>query len=245
MKTSPAAMDYPGGTESAGWGSRDGMSGLRPSRIRSSRTPFGTAGRTRLETPFVRRRSYPAGSFPWEAVNWGGTSPGTDVDMKILKTDSSFRLVPVHPALLELGLLERAKKLAKFGHERLLPDCQPKVLNGTDLKWAHALAKDWQARKTRVTARANVSAYSGRHSMADLLRELDVSAHDCEKFLGHSYPGINGNYGRKGLMPDKVIDAFIKMDAPIGRWLRPQRVRARLQRTGRLARHARLLPRGD
>ena len=148
-------------------------------------------------------------------------------DMKIFKTEASARLVPVHPALLELGLLERAGKLAKLGHKRLFPDCRPKVLNGTDLKWGHMLAKDWQARKARVTTRAHVSAYSGRHSMADLLRKLEVSQHDCEKFLGHSHPGVNGNYGRKGLMPDKVIEAFVNMDAPIVRWLREHLVSAR------------------
>ena len=157
-------------------------------------------------------------------------------DMKILKTESSARLVPVHPALIELGLLERANKLAKLGHHRLFPDCQPKVLNGSDLKWGHALSKDWQSRKVHVTKRANVSAYSGRHSMADLLRELDVSPHDCEKFLGHSHPGVNGRYGRKGLMPDKVIEAFITLDAPIVRWLRDHLVSARdrIEGTGML-----------
>ena len=147
--------------------------------------------------------------------------------VKVLKTESAARLVPVHPALIELGLLERANKLAALGHTRLFPECQPKVLNGTDLKWGHALAKDWQLRKAQVTQRANVSAYSGRHSVAELLRQLDLSAHDREKFLGHSHPGVNGNYGRKGLMPDRVVTAFVNMDAPIVRWLRDHLVGAR------------------
>lgn len=148
-------------------------------------------------------------------------------DMKIFKSEAAARLVPVHPALIELGLLERAARLSKLGHRRLFPDCRPKVLNGTDLKWGHAAAKDWQTRKTKVTSRENVSAYSGRHSMADLLRKLEVSQHDCEKFLGHAHPDVNGRYGRKGLMPDKVIEAFVKMNAPIVQWLREHLVGAR------------------
>ena len=72
-------------------------------------------------------------------------------DMKRLKTASAARLVPVHPALIELGLLERANTLAKLGHTRLIPDCQPKVSNGTDVRWGHALARDWQNRKAHVT----------------------------------------------------------------------------------------------
>ena len=39
-----------------------------------------------------------------------------------MKTESSKRLVPIHPDLVRLGLLERVKRLREEGAERLFPD---------------------------------------------------------------------------------------------------------------------------
>ncbi|GMV29162.1 MAG: hypothetical protein AMXMBFR59_12870 [Rhodanobacteraceae bacterium] len=46
----------------------------------------------------------------------------TDSDGQSLKTEASRRLVPIHPALVELGLLERVKELRQRGEERLFHD---------------------------------------------------------------------------------------------------------------------------
>lgn len=46
----------------------------------------------------------------------------TDSDGQSLKTEASRRLVPIHPALVELGLLERVKELRQQGEERLFHD---------------------------------------------------------------------------------------------------------------------------
>jgi integrase len=43
----------------------------------------------------------------------------TDSDGQSLKTEASRRLVPIHPGLVELGLLERVKELRRQGKERL------------------------------------------------------------------------------------------------------------------------------
>jgi len=40
---------------------------------------------------------------------------------KRLKTTSSARLIPVHPELVQLGLIEYANKLKDAGHDRLFP----------------------------------------------------------------------------------------------------------------------------
>ena len=46
----------------------------------------------------------------------------TDSDGQSLKTEASRRLVPIHPGLVELGLLERVKELRRQGKERLFHD---------------------------------------------------------------------------------------------------------------------------
>jgi len=46
----------------------------------------------------------------------------TESDGQSLKTEASRRLVPIHPALVELGLLERVKELRQQGEERLFHD---------------------------------------------------------------------------------------------------------------------------
>jgi integrase len=147
-------------------------------------------------------------------------------DIKQFKTPAASRMIPIHPTLLELGLIERAAKLQRLGHTRLFPELRPTVKGGVK-KWGHAMARDWQKRKHLVTTRCNVTAYSGRHGMAELLRELHIDPHDIEKFLGHAHPGVTGRYGRKGLMPATVVAAFINAEPPIISWVRTHLVDAR------------------
>jgi hypothetical protein len=88
----------------------------------------------------------------------------------LIKSGAASRMVPIHPAPLELGLTERAAKLQKLGHTRLFPDLRP-ANNGGVLEWGHALARDWQKRKALVTKRTNVTAYSGRQEVERVLTE--------------------------------------------------------------------------
>ncbi len=140
--------------------------------------------------------------------------------MKTLKSENASRLVPIHPIMVELGLIERAKTLKALGHKRLFPDFKWRTLADGKVKHGDALARDWQKRKADVTTRANVSAYSGRHSMASLLDKLKIPNRDRERILGHSHPGVTGRYGRKGALPEDVLQAFIANDSEIVRWMR-------------------------
>ena len=46
----------------------------------------------------------------------------TESDGQTLKTEASRRLVPLHPDLVRLGLLDRIERMRKEGHERFFPD---------------------------------------------------------------------------------------------------------------------------
>ena len=89
------------------------------------------------------------------------------------------------------------------------------------------LTRDWQRRKADIKTRANISAYSGRHSLAGLLDEMGVPTRDRERMMGHAHPGVSGRYGRKTAFSPEVAALFLKADLPIIRWLREHLVAAR------------------
>lgn len=62
-----------------------------------------------------------------------------DSDGQSLKTEHSRRLVPLHPMLVELGLMAYVKRLRKQGHERLFPDMRIDSLAGA----GNAISKAW------------------------------------------------------------------------------------------------------
>jgi integrase len=124
-------------------------------------------------------------------------------DDRRLKTASSRRVVPVHSALIEAGLLDYVERQRQQGHERLFPTLRANGLNSLGNvfgkfygRWSRKLVPD--RRKT---------AHSWRHTVAtktatgECARGLDgrtprldtdedgqpvrVRAHGCREERGH------------------------------------------------------------
>ena len=105
---------------------------------------------------------------------------------KRVKTPSSIRLVPIHPRLVELGLLDYRAELEARGFTRLFPD-----LNKRRDGYGQTVS-NWYARymkKCGVTASGKVF-HTLRHTFSNHLKQLGVDQSRVAAILGHAEEGI-------------------------------------------------------
>ena len=142
----------------------------------------------------------------------------TLAEVRTQKTSESARIVPIHPLLIELGLLEHRDEMARQGSDRILPDCEPYRLPDGRLRWSQQITKSWQYVKNGVgiVQRADVTLYSTRHTMADMIDQLALSARTRDRVLGHANSSTAaGSYGRKGLLSTEELKQFSGITNPL------------------------------
>jgi integrase len=133
-------------------------------------------------------------------------------DQKNLKTDGSTRCVPIHPRLLELGVLEFASgcpdgflfpERVRFttNPERGNMDLLSKQLN----RWL---------RNAGVTDKRK-SAQSFRGTLATRLKDLGVAEYHIAEVVGHENDNItSGRYGKRTNLP-ALRDVVARLQLPI------------------------------
>jgi integrase len=66
-------------------------------------------------------------------------------DLRNLKTNAAARVIPIHPLLIELGLLERMQDSMDNGEERLFPEWESYVRTKDGaVRWSQPLSKAYQ-----------------------------------------------------------------------------------------------------
>jgi integrase len=72
-------------------------------------------------------------------------------DLRNLKTNAAGRVVPIHPLLIELGLLDRMQDLLDQKEEQLFPEWKAytRKKDGT-IRWSLPLSKAWQYVKKKL-----------------------------------------------------------------------------------------------
>jgi len=120
------------------------------------------------------------------------TSEAIHIRGEILKTDNAKRVIPIHPMLIELGLLQW---VARCNKSRLFHEW--KVVKGSH---SHAASR-WFSRNNPFKSdvkegKAEVDFHSLRHTVASELKSAGVASQYAAQILGHS----NGNitYDRYG-----------------------------------------------
>ena len=103
-----------------------------------------------------------------------------------IKTFRSARDVPIHPQLIELGLLEHVEHLRTNGESDLFPDMRPKA--GTKEKWGGKI--DYRFRlllESQLTAGRNGKSFkSFRHYVITQLgRSPQVAEYVRKDIVGH------------------------------------------------------------
>jgi integrase len=133
-----------------------------------------------------------------------------------LKNASSARLVPVHPILVELGLLRYVEKMRDAGEPRLWPRLQKKRGSfGQDFS-------RWFGRWNRehVTKDRLKVFHSFRHSFETALKRAHVPVAVMAELTGHSHGSIDMDRYGKGFAVTQLLEAVEKVSYGIEEELR-------------------------
>jgi integrase len=130
---------------------------------------------------------------------------------KQLKTTASDRLIPVHPTLIDCGLLHFAEAKRKRGEKKLFDD----IVTGSTGSRPVAFSK-WFTQFLRGCGaqRSRTSFHSFRHNFRDELRAARIE-HDIALLLGgwttgSSRTAVHENYG-SGYRVDAFNDAICRL----------------------------------
>ena len=136
-------------------------------------------------------------------------------DLKKFKASGSKRIVPVHPLLIALGLLERKEALEGLGCKRLFPELVPYEKKDGRIDYGRPLVKSYQYIKKKFgQKRPNVSLYSMRHAFADALDNLVGEGNLRDRVMGHKGVGVGPRYGAKSRL--SATQAKLLDDLEIG-----------------------------
>jgi len=136
-------------------------------------------------------------------------------DLRNLKTNAAGRVVPIHPILIELGLLDRMQELVDQGEKRLFPEWKKYNRNDGTERWSQPLSKSWQyVKKIMMINRADVCLYSTRHFFADLLDNEAIAQRTRDRILGH-VGDVSRRYGRKGILNPTVAGLIEALEPPV------------------------------
>jgi integrase len=109
-------------------------------------------------------------------------SINADNEDKKLKNKASVRNIPIHPTLIELGLLNRVNELRRHGEKRLFPELKKTRDNYGALpsKWFGRFCTRCGIEDRRKTF------HSFRHTVANNLKQNGASVEQRNALLGHS-----------------------------------------------------------
>lgn len=128
-----------------------------------------------------------------------------------LKTVASERLLPIHSRLKALGFLEYVQKQRAAGHERLFPELTKHAMHG----YGHSPSKWFAKLRERLGFKGQGQKkdfHSFRHTVADHLKQQDVSEALVAGLLGHQSQGITFSRYGKDYRPEvllPVVEAIV------------------------------------
>jgi hypothetical protein len=83
------------------------------------------------------------------------------------------------------------------------------------VRWSQPLSKSWQyVKKILKIERQDVSLYSSRHSMAELLDNDAIAQRTRDRILGHA-GDARRRYGRNGVLDPKVAALITSLEPPV------------------------------
>ncbi|MGZ2454791.1 integrase [Rhizobium ruizarguesonis] len=122
-----------------------------------------------------------------------------ETDERGLKTPGSERIIPVHPELVRLGLLQRVAKLKEAGMFSDLPGRDQDHVSDLPSKRFSYFRK----KKVELDV-AGICFHSTRHTFRDALREAGLPHDAIQALGGWSAKTVDGRYG-SGMRPQTLI----------------------------------------
>ncbi|MGP4669364.1 DUF6538 domain-containing protein [Agrobacterium pusense] len=123
---------------------------------------------------------------------------------KSVKTDGSMRVVPVHPELIKLGLLDYHADMKERGQKRLFPLAERNERG----QMIADFSRDFPRYLTKIGLKEGrgLSLYSFRHGAADALRRAGFLDEQFGFLLGHTSGTMTQRYGTlpQGMLEQRV-----------------------------------------
>ena len=119
----------------------------------------------------------------------------TDADHKLAKrtkTDSSTRVIPLHPALIELGFIDHIQTLRDAGIAKLFGDLRADSLQ---VQTKEASRRANRLIDTAVSRDRRIVFHSFRHTFKDLCRNAEIPKDVHDQMTGHAPADVGGGYG--------------------------------------------------
>lgn len=123
-----------------------------------------------------------------------------------VKNDASLRTIPVHPALIELGLLDRVDMLRAAGEVRLFPKVKIDGVNGGGNWLSKSFTRHVNAH-LKLPEKGKFGFHSLRKTVVQELQTLGVSSEHRAAFVGHDLGDEHhGTYSRKPTMSELLVE---------------------------------------
>ncbi len=140
-----------------------------------------------------------------------------DDDFKTLKTGAAKRLIPVHPALLELGFSEYITALKGREEDRLLPS----IPAPTNAKKAGAAASDWYGQKyhpvyLKSFKKEGKVFHSFRHTFIQSAMSANAEMSKLQQMVGHESKEMGATmiYAGEGWRASLLMEQLKKVQFP-------------------------------
>ena len=133
---------------------------------------------------------------------------------KSLKTGTSQRQIPIHPFLIECGLLGLVQRRRKADTTRLLTDYDQSPTDGSWSKTFSAWFRHYRKHvgvERIIRGKNRVDFHSFRHNFEDVVRDLpDVKQEVRDALQGHGENGVSSGYG-SGVYRSRLDEAMKKV----------------------------------
>lgn len=131
-----------------------------------------------------------------------------DEDRKLKPGQSTARIIPIHPRLIELGLMSYVEDLRKAKHRMMFPTLSRHELNG----YSHAVTKWFSEHKSALGFGNKHTFHSFRHTVADTLKQAGVEEAHLNAIMGHTGGSMSiVRYG-KDYKPDVLLPIISKLN---------------------------------
>ena len=125
---------------------------------------------------------------------------------KSVKTKGSKRVVPIHPELIRLGLIEFHRTMKDRGETRLFPEATRNSRGQMIAEFSREFGR--YLGRIGMKEGRGLSLYSFRHGATDAWRRAGLLDHEFNFLLGHQKAGTTSKYG---LLPQGILDQRIAL----------------------------------
>jgi integrase len=125
---------------------------------------------------------------------------------KSIKTPGSERVVPIHSALVSLGLIDYHSTVAAAGHRKLFAELRPDARGFYSGLPSKFYGRYFKAIGVKTDSTTNFHSF--RHTVADAFRRADYFDEQFAPLLGHTRGTTTGRYG---VLPEAQLPQRVAM----------------------------------